>query len=137
MPLLDFERELTTTRQILAEAGLPAELADALQDESLDGVIKDETDAALALTGRDVGTPLIHVDPPHGPAFFGPIISRRPSPEDAVELWDHVVALARFPGLSEFKRSLRERPQLLAFGVEAGEVGQVEDWHAGSRRLKR
>lgn len=136
-PLREPERELAVTRQVLTEAGLPVELAEALHDEDWDGVVKDETDAALALTGRDVGTPLIHVDPPHGPAFFGPVISRRPNPEDAVELWDHVVALARFPGLSEFKRSLRERPQLRAFGVEDGQVGQVEDWHGGSRRLKR
>lgn len=137
VPLLGHERELATTRQILADAELPAELAEALEDEGLDGLIKDETDAGLALTGRDVGTPIIQVDPPTGPAFFGPVISRRPSDAEAVELWDHVVALARFPGFSEFKRSLRERPQLPAFGVEAGEVGLVEDWHGGSRRLKR
>lgn len=137
LPLLEPERELPTTRQILAEAGLPAELSGALHDEDWDHLIQDETDAGLALTGRDVGTPIIQVDPPHGPAFFGPVISRRPTDAEAAALWDHVVALARFPGFSEFKRSLRERPQLLAFGVADGEVGQVEDWHAGSRRLKR
>ncbi|MBA3743667.1 hypothetical protein [Sporichthya sp.] len=137
VPLAERERELATTRTILTEAGLPLELAEALYDEDWDGVIKDETDTGLALTGRDVGTPIIHVDPPDGPAFFGPVISRRPTDEEAAELWDHVVALARFPGFSEFKRSLRERPQLRAFGVEAGEVGLVEDWHGGSRRLKR
>ncbi len=137
MPLLEPERELATTRQILTEAGLPTELSDALYDEAWDAVVKDETDAGLALTGRDVGTPIIQVDPPLGPAFFGPVISRRPSDAEAAELWDHIVALARFPGFSEFKRSLRERPQVRAYGVEVGEVGQIEDWHAGSRRLKR
>lgn len=136
-PLREPEREQQTARQILAEAGLPPELADALGDEGWDAALKEETDAALSLTGRDVGTPIIHVDPPHGPAFFGPVISRRPTDEEAAELWDHVVALARFPGFSEFKRSLRERPQLRAFGVGEGDVGVVEDWHAGSRRLKR
>ena len=134
--LVDPTRELETARKVLAEAGLPTDLADALNDESWDGALKDETDAALSLTGRDVGTPIIHVEPPHGPAFFGPVISRRPTDEEAAELWDHVVALARFPGFSEFKRSLRERPQCGAFGVADGEVGIVEDWHAGSRRLK-
>ena len=136
-PLGKPEREQQTARQILAAAGLPQDLADALYDEGWDAALKKETDAALALTGRDVGTPIIHVDPPHGPAFFGPVISRRPTDEEAAELWDHVVALARFPGFSEFKRSLRERPQLRAFGVDEGDVGVVEDWHAGSRRLKR
>jgi hypothetical protein len=57
--------------------------------------------------------------------------------ESAGELWDHVVGLARFPGFSELKRSLRERPQLVGFGVPASTTGQQEDWHAGSRRQKK
>ena len=70
----------------------------------------------------------------HGVAFFGPVISRRPSPDDAVRLWDHVLGLARFPGFAELKRSLREKPQLPVFGLAPGEVGVVEDWHKGSTR---
>ncbi len=122
---------------ILAEVGLPAALADAVDDASADAGIQAETDEALALTGKDVGTPILHFRPPEGLAFFGPVISRRPSDAEAVELWDHVVALAGFPGFAELKRSLRERPQLPAFGVRPGETGQEEDWHGGSRRLKR
>ncbi|MDQ3592359.1 MAG: DsbA family protein [Actinomycetota bacterium] len=121
---------------ILTGQGLSAELADALDDSSWDTVVQAETDEALALTGKDVGTPIIHFDPPDGVAFFGPVISRQPSQDEAVELWDHVVGLARFPGFAELKRSLRERPQLVSAGVEPGEVGMHEDWHAGSRRLK-
>jgi hypothetical protein len=122
---------------VLAEAGLPADLADALDDDSFDEIIRAETDEALALTGKDVGTPIIHVRPPTGVAFFGPVISRLPADEDAVRLWDHVVGLAGFPGFAELKRSLRERPQLRGLGVEPGEVGVQEDWHGGSRRQKR
>ena len=122
---------------VLTGAGLPAELADALDDASLDAVVQAETDEALALTGRDVGTPIIHFRPPDGAAFFGPVISRLPSEEDAVRLWDHVVGLATFPGFAELKRSLRELPQLRGLGVAEDEVGVQEDWHAGSRRLKR
>jgi mycothiol-dependent nitroreductase-like protein len=122
---------------ILAEAGLPADLADALDDAGADEEIRAETDEALALTGRDVGTPILHFRPPAGVAFFGPVISRLPSDEDAVALWDHVVALAAFPGFAELKRSLRERPQLPALGVRPGETGKAEDWHGGSRRLKK
>jgi 2-hydroxychromene-2-carboxylate isomerase len=122
---------------ILAEAGLPGELSEALDDPSWDKVVMAETTEALALTGKDVGTPILHVDPPDGVAFFGPVISRRPSDDQAAELWDHVLALTRFPGFSELKRSLRERPQLPVLGVGAGEVGIQEDWHQGSRRLKR
>ncbi len=122
---------------VLARAGLPVDLAAALDQESWDLEIGGETDAALALTGKDVGTPIIHFEPPTGVAFFGPVISRLPDEHAAAELWDHVVGLARFPGFAELKRSLREQPQLAAFGVDADAVGVQEDWHGGSRRLKK
>jgi 2-hydroxychromene-2-carboxylate isomerase len=134
-------RERRGTREfvepILAEAGLPLALAEALDDESWDQQIRQETDEALGLTGKDVGTPIIHFEPPTGVAFFGPVISRLPDEESAAELWDHVVGLSRFPGFAELKRSLREKPQLPAFGVTAGTVGRQEDWHGGSRRQKK
>ena len=123
--------------EVLAGAGLPADLADALDDQARDEEIRAETDEALALTGKDVGTPILHFRPPDGTAFFGPVISRLPDEEQAVELWDHVVALAGFPGFAELKRSLREQPQLPAFGVRPGDAGRQEDWHQGSRRQKR
>lgn len=41
---------------ILTDAGLPAELADALDDPGYDAELRRETDEALALTGKDVGT---------------------------------------------------------------------------------
>jgi 2-hydroxychromene-2-carboxylate isomerase len=123
--------------RLLIRAGLPAGLTAALDDQAWDAEIQAETDEALALTGKDVGTPILHFQPPGGVAFFGPVISRLPGEDDAVALWDHVVALAAFPGFAELKRSLRERPQLPAFGVRPGETGIQEDWHGGSRRLQR
>jgi 2-hydroxychromene-2-carboxylate isomerase len=117
---------------LLTDLGLDAGLTDALEDASLDALLRAETDEALALTGKDVGTPIIHVRPPHGTAFFGPVISRLPSPDDAVRLWDHVVGLAEFPGFAELKRSLREQPQLPAFGVATDEVGVQEDGTAAA-----
>ncbi|MGW4948528.1 mycothiol-dependent nitroreductase Rv2466c family protein [Actinoplanes sp. NPDC004185] len=121
----------------LAEAGLPVSLAEFLDDASRDPEIQAESDEALSLTGKDVGTPIVHFEPPGGVAFFGPVISRLPDEDQAAELWDHVVGLARFPGFAELKRSLREQPQLPSFGVTAQETGKIEDWHAGSRRLKK
>jgi hypothetical protein len=103
---------------ILAEAGLPAALAAALDDDALDEVLRRESDQALSLTGKDVGTPIIQFRPPDGVAFFGPVISRVPTEAEAVPLWDNVVGLASFPGFAELKRSLRERPQLRSFGVD-------------------
>ena len=122
---------------LLEAVGLPTSLTDALNDESWDAEIEAETEDALRRTGKDVGTPIIHFQPPDGVAFFGPVISRLPSDEEAAELWDHVIALAAFPGFSEMKRSMRERPQLRLFGVEPGGVGIEEDWHGGSRRQKK
>lgn len=121
----------------LTESGLPTTLAEALDNDSLDPEIQASTDEALALTGKDVGTPIIHFEPPDGVAFFGPVISRLPEQDEAVALWEHVVGLARFAGFAELKRSLRELPQLRGLGVAEGEVGAVEDWHGGSRRANR
>jgi 2-hydroxychromene-2-carboxylate isomerase len=122
---------------ILTDIGLPAAVADALEDTSIDAELQRETDEALGLTGRDVGTPIIHFQPPDGVAFFGPVISRLPDEADATRLWDHVVGLAGFPGFAELKRSLRERPQLRSFGIDTDHVGIQEDWHGGSRRTKK
>ncbi len=137
----DEHRERRGTREfvepILREAGLPIDLAGALDDDSWDAQIRADGDEALALTGKDVGTPIIHFEPPEGVAFFGPVISRLPSQERAIELWDHVVGLASFPGFAELKRSLRERPQLVALGADPDTAGVEEDWHAGSRRQKK
>jgi hypothetical protein len=128
---------LSSSSPFSSGPGLPAGLADALDDASWYGELRAETDEALALTGKDVGTPIIHFGPPRGTAFFGPVISRLPTGEEAIRLWDHVVGLASFPGFAELKRSLRERPQLCSFGVSPGETGTQEDWHGGNRRLKK
>lgn len=118
---------------VLSEAGLPATLVEALDDDSVDPEIQASTDEALLLTGKDVGTPIIHFEPPDGVAFFGPVISRLPTEEQAVELWEHVIGLARFAGFTELKRSL---PQLRGLGVAEGEVGVVEDWHGVGALLR-
>ena len=61
-----------TWRRCCASSDFPSDLADALDDETLDDEIRTETEEALALTGRDVGTPILHFQPPGGTAFFGP-----------------------------------------------------------------
>jgi hypothetical protein len=122
---------------ILARIGLPAELTSALDDTSLDSELHRETDEALSLTGKDVGTPIIQFQPPKGAVFFGPVISRLPDEAEALRLWDNVLGLASFPGFAELKRSMRERPQLRSFGVGDDHIGIQEDWHGGSRRAKK
>jgi hypothetical protein len=98
-------------QQAIAAAGLPPELAAAQDDERFDAVVAGETKLAIDRAGPDVGTPVLTFAPPDGPSFFGPVISRVPRGAEAVELWDAVERLARFPGFAELKRALREPPQ--------------------------
>jgi hypothetical protein len=131
------QRDRAFLEPILRDLGLSPESLDALDDDSLDAELRAETEEALSLTGKDVGTPILQFHPPNGTAFSGPVISRLPSQDEAVRLWDHVIGLAGFPGFAELKRSLRERPQLLGFGGDPDSVGIEEDWHGGSRRAKK
>ncbi len=121
----------------LEEVGLDVSYAEALDDETWDAEIEAECEEVLGRVGRDVGTPIIAFRPPDGPAFFGPVISRVPRGDDALRLWDAVLELTSFPGFSEIKRSMREVPALQVFGMKDDELGEAQDWHQGSRRLKK
>jgi len=120
--------------RVMDAAGLDSQFASAADDSSWDEEIEAETELALSRTGRDVGTPIISFQPPDGPSFFGPVISRVPDDDEAVALWDSVIHLATFPGFAELKRSLRERPQLQVFDVDVTRPAVSEDWKGGSRR---
>ena len=95
--------------EYLAEIGLSAELAAAANDESWDKVLEEETEEALSRVGRDVGTPIITFCDSDA-SFFGPVLSRIPRGDEAVQLFDAVKLLACTPGMSELKRSIRLRP---------------------------
>ena len=113
-------RRLGTVAHIaetLQTVGLSPEFAVAADDTSWDTVIEAETELALSRTGREVGTPIITFQPPDGVSFFGPVISRIPSDDEALTLWNAVVTLAKFPSFAELKRSLRETPQLRILGT--------------------
>ena len=120
------------TVEVLDAAEVPTHFADALDDESWDQLIDDESDLALSRTGRDVGTPIITFHPPDGVSFFGPVISSVPDDIDAIRLWDAVIELAGFPGFAEMKRSMREVPQLRILGGTT-DAPQTEDWTDGHR----
>jgi hypothetical protein len=130
-------RELLSTEghvaDVLATAGVPVRFAEALHDTSWDELLDAESELALSRTGRDVGTPIVTFRPPDGLSFFGPVISRVPSDDEAVELWDAATTLASFPGFAEIKRSSRERPQLNILGGISDRPVQ-EDWQGGHRR---
>jgi 2-hydroxychromene-2-carboxylate isomerase len=86
----------------LADAGLPADLVDAWEDDSYDEAIKKSHHAGMDQVGDDVGTPTIAIQ---GTAFFGPVLSQIPRGEEAGQLWDGCVAVAKVPYFYEIKRS--------------------------------
>ncbi len=95
---------------VLADLGLDPSYAAAANDDGWDATLAEEVATALDRTGTDVGTPIITFDPPDGPSFFGPVLSRIPRGEDAVRLFDAVRHMTAVPGMAELKRSRRERP---------------------------
>lgn len=92
---------------LIGQAGLPADLIEAADDESWDAIVEAESDEAFERTGPDVGTPIITFDPPNGSSLFGPVISSAPDGEDAVRLMDAVRTITSFETFSEFKRTKR------------------------------
>lgn len=94
-------------RLALEKVGLPAELAKAGQTDANDEALRASHQSGIEKVGQDVGTPILEVN---GVAFFGPVITRIPTGEDAGRMFDAAVELASFPYFFEMKRSRNESP---------------------------
>jgi hypothetical protein len=96
----------------LAEVGLDVSHAAAFDDGSWDEVILASMDEALELVGNDVGTPIIAFDNSAGvkTGYFGPVISRIPSPEKSIAMWDALVTMMDIDSFFELKRTRSEGP---------------------------
>jgi 2-hydroxychromene-2-carboxylate isomerase len=86
----------------LADAGLPADLVEAMDDSSYDDALRASHQEAMDRVGDDVGTPTIAFN---DSSFFGPVLSKIPRGEDAGRIWDGTIALAAFPYFFEIKRT--------------------------------
>ena len=97
----------------LQSVGVAGALPRSCQPRGRDTQIRASTAEGLERVGKDVGTPIVTFNEVEASSsFFGPVISRVPRGEEALELWDAVWKLSSFPGFAELKRTLREKPQL-------------------------
>ncbi len=100
-------KDRATIEAALAEAGLPTDLADAMDDSSYDEALRASHHDGMDRVGYEVGTPVISVD---GTSFFGPVVSPIPRGDAAAQLWDGVLKVAKTDGFFELKRSRTRDP---------------------------
>ena len=93
----------------LADADLDPAYAEAANTTDVDPQLRDFHQSAMDEVGDEVGTPVLKLG---DTAFFGPVITRVPTGEEAGELFDAAVRLAQFPYFFELKRSRTENPQV-------------------------
>jgi hypothetical protein len=99
--------ERATIDAALAEVGLPAGLADAMDSTDFDEALRASHVDGMDRVGYEVGTPVISVN---GTSFFGPVVSPIPRGLDAARLWDGVMLVTKTDGFFELKRSRTRDP---------------------------
>ncbi|NJC72279.1 DsbA family protein [Planosporangium thailandense] len=87
----------------IAAAGLPAELIEAVDDDSLEAAIRESHDAGQARVGTPSGSPIVAIG--DRPGFFGPVVVPVPEGESAEKLYDALRLLSAVPEFSEVKRA--------------------------------
>jgi 2-hydroxychromene-2-carboxylate isomerase len=88
-------------REVLVEIGVDPGLVDeALADPTSSDEVRADHDAVLAMGGFGVPTIVF----PSGRPIYGPVVVPAPTGDDAMALWELVLAWERFPHLYEIKR---------------------------------
>jgi protein-disulfide isomerase-like protein with CxxC motif len=101
------ERDRGLIEDALTEAGLPTDLADAIDSTEYDEAVRASHAVGIDKVGYDVGTPVISVG---DLSIFGPVLSPIPRGEAAAKLWDGMLLIAGTDGFFEMKRSRTREP---------------------------
>jgi len=101
------ERDRATVEAALVEAGLPAELADAMESTEYDDALRVSHHDGMDRVGYEVGTPVISVN---GFSCFGPVVTPTPRGAAAARLWDGFLLVVGTDGFFELKRSRTRDP---------------------------
>lgn len=87
----------------VTDAGLPADLMAAYDDESLDADVEASHEAGQRRVGDEAGSPVIAFG--DGPGYFGPIVTEAPTGDEATKLYDAMTLLSSVPQFAELKRA--------------------------------
>jgi 2-hydroxychromene-2-carboxylate isomerase len=106
-----FEAGTELGDDIVAAAADAAGIGDAkaiLDDESWDDAVRESHETAVSSAGPDIGSPVLWIEGAPR-AIHGPVlgVDGRPAREEALAIWDAVVALARSTTFFELKRGRR------------------------------
>jgi 2-hydroxychromene-2-carboxylate isomerase len=101
------DRDRATVEAALAEAGLPTDLADAMESTEYDEALRASHAAGIERVGYEVGTPILSMN---GTSIFGPVVTPIPRGEAAARLWDGVNLVTQTDGFFELKRSRTRDP---------------------------
>ena len=75
----------------------------ALDDERWDEAVRESHEAALALAGPGIGSPVLHVEGAKR-GLHGPILGSVPGRDEALAIWDATVPLMMIDTFFELKR---------------------------------
>jgi len=101
------DRDRATVEAALAEAGLPTDLADAMESTEYDEALRASHAEGIERVGYEVGTPILSMN---GTSIFGPVVTPIPRGEAAAKLWDGVNLVTQTDGFFELKRSRTRDP---------------------------
>lgn len=85
----------------LTDLGLRESLAESLEEPGHDAAVRRAHEASQDALGDEAGSPIIAID---GRAFFGPVLTGLPDPDEGVVLLDAVVSAAGVPAFAVLQR---------------------------------